>query len=123
VAFERRRVVVTGLGLVSAIGNTVEESSSALVAGHGGAGPISRFDATDFPVRIACEVAELEVRDYADLKTAPGWIGAPIWCSRPRGKPRPTPSLTLRRSANARASRSVARSAASRRPAKTFPAG
>jgi 3-oxoacyl-[acyl-carrier-protein] synthase II len=62
--------VVTGLGLVSAIGNTVEESWSALVAGRGGARPISRFDATGFPVRIACEVAELEVRDYLDQKTA-----------------------------------------------------
>jgi 3-oxoacyl-[acyl-carrier-protein] synthase II len=70
VGFERRRVVVTGLGLVSALGHTVEESWSALVAGRGGARPISRFDATDFPVRIACEVAELEVRDYLDHKTA-----------------------------------------------------
>jgi 3-oxoacyl-[acyl-carrier-protein] synthase II len=70
VEFERRRVAVTGLGLVSALGNTVEESWSALVAGRGGAQPISRFDATDFPVRIACEVAELEVRDYLDHKTA-----------------------------------------------------
>jgi 3-oxoacyl-[acyl-carrier-protein] synthase II len=60
---------VTGLGLVSAIGNSVEESWSALVAGRGGAGPISRFDATDFPVRIACEVG-LEVHEYLDRKTA-----------------------------------------------------
>jgi 3-oxoacyl-[acyl-carrier-protein] synthase II len=62
--------VVTGLGLVSAIGNTVEESWSALVAGRAGARPISRFDATDFPVQIACEVAEFEVSDYLDRKTA-----------------------------------------------------
>src|SRR4051794_5945117 len=67
---ERRRIVVTGLGLVSAIGNSVEESWSALVAGQGGAAPISRFDATDFPVRIACEVSGLEVSDYLDRKTA-----------------------------------------------------
>ena len=67
---ERRRVVVTGLGLVSALGNTVEESWSALVAGRGGARPISHFDATGFPVRIACEVAEFDVRDYLDRKTA-----------------------------------------------------
>src|SRR3954452_2832351 len=67
---ERRRIVVTGLGLVSAIGNSVEESWSALVAGQGGVRPISRFDATDFPVRIACEVAGLEVSDYIDRKTA-----------------------------------------------------
>lgn len=67
---ERRRVVVTGLGLVTAIGNSVEESWSALLAGRGGAGPISRFDATDFPVRIACEVNGLELRDYVEQKTA-----------------------------------------------------
>jgi len=68
--FERRRVVVTGLGLVSAIGNSVEESWSALLAGRGGARAISRFDASDFPVRIACEVVGLEVLDYVDRKTA-----------------------------------------------------
>src|SRR5581483_6125409 len=67
---ERRRVVVTGLGLVSAIGNSVEESWSALLAGRGGARAISRFDASDFPVRIACEVVGLEVLDYVDRKTA-----------------------------------------------------
>jgi 3-oxoacyl-[acyl-carrier-protein] synthase II len=70
VGFERRRVVVTGLGLVSAIGNSVDESWTALMAGRGGARLISRFDATDFPVRIACEVAGLEVRDYVDQKSA-----------------------------------------------------
>ncbi|HEY2777313.1 MAG TPA: beta-ketoacyl-ACP synthase II [Gaiellaceae bacterium] len=67
---KRRRVVVTGLGLVTALGNSVEESWSALLAGRGGTGPISRFDATDFPVRIACEVDGLEVSDYLDRKTA-----------------------------------------------------
>jgi 3-oxoacyl-[acyl-carrier-protein] synthase II len=67
---ERRRVVVTGLGLVSAIGNSVEEAWSALVAGRSGARPITRFDASGFPVRFACEVAELEVSDYLERKTA-----------------------------------------------------
>jgi 3-oxoacyl-[acyl-carrier-protein] synthase II len=62
--------VVTGLGLVTALGNSVEETWSALVAGRGGAGPISRFDAADYPVRIACEVSDLEVRDYLDQKMA-----------------------------------------------------
>ncbi|HVW89597.1 MAG TPA: beta-ketoacyl-ACP synthase II [Gaiellaceae bacterium] len=65
-----RRVVVTGLGLVSALGCSVEESWSALLAGKAGAGPISRFDAAEFPVRIACEVGGLEVGDYLDQKTA-----------------------------------------------------
>lgn len=61
---------MTGLGLVTSIGNTVEESWSSLVAGRGGTRPISLFDASDFPVRIAGEVAGLEVRDYLDQKTA-----------------------------------------------------
>ena len=70
VDLERRRVAVTGLGLISAIGNSVEESWSALLAGRGGTGLISRFDATDFPVRIAAEVAGFEVSDHIDRKTA-----------------------------------------------------
>jgi 3-oxoacyl-[acyl-carrier-protein] synthase II len=65
-----RRVVVTGLGLVTALGNSVEESWSALLAGKAGAAPISRFDAAEFPVRIACEVSGLQVGDYLDAKAA-----------------------------------------------------
>jgi len=67
---ERRRVVVTGLGLVSALGNSVEDSWSALLAGRAGAGLISRFDAGEFPVRIACEVSDFEVHEYLDAKVA-----------------------------------------------------
>ena len=66
----RRRVVVTGLGLVSPLGNSVEDSWSALVAGRSGIGPISRFDASEFAVRFAGEVRDLEVRDYLDAKAA-----------------------------------------------------
>jgi 3-oxoacyl-[acyl-carrier-protein] synthase II len=51
-----RRVVVTGLGLVSPLAGGVEESWSRLIAGESGAGPISRFDASDMPCKIACEV-------------------------------------------------------------------
>jgi 3-oxoacyl-[acyl-carrier-protein] synthase II len=65
-----RRVVVTGLGLVTAIGATTEESWSALLAGRAGARPISLFDASEFPVRIACEVAGFDARDHVDAKTA-----------------------------------------------------
>jgi len=67
---QRRRVVVTGLGLVTALGNSVDESWSTLIAGRSGIGPISLFDAGEFPVRIAGEVAGLEVQDYVDAKTA-----------------------------------------------------
>ena len=51
-----RRVVVTGLGIVSPLAVGVEETWSRLLAGQSGAGPITRFDASDLPCRIACEV-------------------------------------------------------------------
>ena len=51
-----RRVVITGLGLVSPLATGVEESWSRLLAGQSGAGPITRFDASDMSCRIACEV-------------------------------------------------------------------
>ena len=51
-----RRVVVTGLGLVTPLGGDVETSWSNLLAGRSGAGPITRFDASDYKCRIACEV-------------------------------------------------------------------
>jgi len=62
--------VVTGLGIVSPIGNSVDDAWSALVAGAGGAAPISRFDASEFPVRFACEVKDFEVAEFVDAKTA-----------------------------------------------------
>jgi 3-oxoacyl-[acyl-carrier-protein] synthase II len=51
-----RRVVITGLGLVTPLGGDVETSWKAILAGRSGAGPITRFDATDHACRIACEV-------------------------------------------------------------------
>jgi 3-oxoacyl-[acyl-carrier-protein] synthase II len=51
-----RRVVVTGLGLVTPLGGSVEQTWERLLAGQSGAGPITRFDAADYACRIACEV-------------------------------------------------------------------
>jgi 3-oxoacyl-[acyl-carrier-protein] synthase II len=62
--------VVTGLGMVSPLGNTVEESWAALVAGESGASPITRFDSTDFAVHFACEVQDLDVAKYVDTKAS-----------------------------------------------------
>ncbi len=67
---DRPRVVVTGLGLVTPIGRTVEETWSALLAGRSGAGVITQFDATDFPVRFACEVKDFDPETYMDRKEA-----------------------------------------------------
>jgi len=64
----RRRVVVTGLGLVSPVGIGVEESWSALVAGKSGAGPITLFDASTFPTRIAAEVKDFDPARFMDRK-------------------------------------------------------
>ena len=66
----RRRVVVTGLGMVTPLGNTVDESWEALIAGESGAGKITQFDPEGFPVDFACEVKNLDVTDYVDYKAS-----------------------------------------------------
>jgi 3-oxoacyl-[acyl-carrier-protein] synthase II len=62
--------VVTGLGMVSPIGNSVEDSWQALLAGRSGAAAISRFDAGDLATRFACEVKGLDVGEFVDHKSA-----------------------------------------------------
>ncbi len=64
----RRRVAVTGLGLVSPVGNSVAESWDALVAGKSGAGPITRFDPALLPVKFACEVKGFDPSRWMDKK-------------------------------------------------------
>ncbi|MDB5825256.1 MAG: fabF [Herminiimonas sp.] len=65
-----RRVVITGLGCVSPIGNTVTESWDALLAGKSGIATITRFDATPFSTRFAGEVRGFNVEDYMPAKEA-----------------------------------------------------
>ncbi len=65
-----RRVVVTGVGLVSPLGIGTSETWQGLVAGRSGAGHITRFDASDFSSRIACEVKGFDPLDYADRRDA-----------------------------------------------------
>jgi 3-oxoacyl-[acyl-carrier-protein] synthase II len=65
-----RRVVVTGVGLVTPLGTGVRQTWDALCAGKSGIGPITRFDASDFPVRIAAEVKDFQVEDHLDKKFA-----------------------------------------------------
>ncbi len=64
----KRRVVVTGLGLVTPVGNTVEESWAHLLAGRSGAAPITKFDAAKQDVRFACEVKGFDPLLYMDRK-------------------------------------------------------
>lgn len=65
-----RRVVVTGVGLVTPLGTGVEKTWSALCAGISGIGPITRFDASEVGVNIAAEVKDFQVEDHIDKKVA-----------------------------------------------------
>ncbi len=67
---ELKRVVVTGLGAITPIGNTVQEYWESLSKGVSGAAPIQKFDATKFKTRFACEVKNFEVEKYLDKKEA-----------------------------------------------------
>ena len=63
------RVVITGIGVVNAIGNTKEEYWDALGEGKNGIGPLTSFDATDYRTQIAAEVKDFQAELYLDKKT------------------------------------------------------
>lgn len=65
---ELKRVVVTGLGAVTPLGNNPEDTWKALVAGKSGAAPITQFDTTQFKTKFACEVKGFNPTDYLDRK-------------------------------------------------------
>ncbi|NOR27099.1 MAG: beta-ketoacyl-ACP synthase II [Lutibacter sp.] len=67
---EIKRVVVTGLGALTPIGNNIEQYWNGLVNGVSGAAPITYFDATKFKTRFACELKNFEVTDYLNRKEA-----------------------------------------------------
>lgn len=67
---ELKRVVVTGLGAVTPLGNNTDDTWNNLVAGVSGAAPITLFDASQFKTQFACEVKNLKVNDYIDRKEA-----------------------------------------------------
>ena len=66
----RRRVVITGLGLISPVGNTVEEGWQNILAGRSGIGLVTKFDTSTFPVRIAGEVRNFDITSYISAKDA-----------------------------------------------------
>jgi 3-oxoacyl-[acyl-carrier-protein] synthase II len=66
----RRRVVITGLGAVSPLGNDVETSWTNLVAGESGAASITQFDPSEYAVTFACEVKDFDPSDWIDRKRA-----------------------------------------------------
>ena len=65
-----RRVVVTGLGIISPVGNDIASAWDSIVAGRSGIGPVTRFDASTFPTRIAGEVKGFDVAAYMSPKEA-----------------------------------------------------
>ena len=64
----RRRVVITGMGAVSPLGNSVETTWENLTAGRSGAGEITAFDASEYPVHFACELKDFDPADWIEKK-------------------------------------------------------
>lgn len=67
---QKRRVVVTGMGVITPIGLTLEEYWKSLLAGESGAAPITYFDASNYDTRFACEVKGFDPLKYMDRKLA-----------------------------------------------------
>ncbi|MBI5956072.1 MAG: beta-ketoacyl-ACP synthase II [Chloroflexi bacterium] len=65
-----RRVVITGMGAVTPLGLTVQELWDGLIQGRSGVGPITSFDASAYPTRVAAEVKGFDPRNYMDVKEA-----------------------------------------------------
>lgn len=65
-----RRVVITGMGVISPLGHTVDEFWRNLLAGKSGVGAITRFDTANFDTKIAAEVKNFEAENYVDKKEA-----------------------------------------------------
>jgi 3-oxoacyl-[acyl-carrier-protein] synthase II len=66
----RRRVVVTGLGMVTPLGNDVATTWANLLAAESGAGPITHFDASNYPVQFACELKDFDPAEWIERKQA-----------------------------------------------------
>ncbi len=67
---ERRRVVITGMGVLSPLGNSAQATWEAMKSGKSGAAPITHFDASKFKTQFACEVKNLNVEEHIDRKEA-----------------------------------------------------
>lgn len=66
----KRRVVVTGIGAVTPVGNTATEAWEAVLAGKSGVGPLTRLDAEQYPVSVAAEVKDFSIEKWIDKKEA-----------------------------------------------------
>lgn len=70
IVMSERRVVVTGVGALSCVGNTVQEFWDAIVAGRCGIGPVTKFDTSEYRTRIAGEIKNLDITKYLNFKDA-----------------------------------------------------
>jgi 3-oxoacyl-[acyl-carrier-protein] synthase II len=66
----RRRVVITGLGLITPLGNNVPDTWAGVLRGQSGAGPITKFDTEKFTVKFACEIKGFDALNYVEKKEA-----------------------------------------------------
>jgi len=69
-ALSKRRVAITGLGIVSPVGNSVQDAWANILAGNSGIAPITNFDASEFAVRFAGEVRDFDISRYISVKDA-----------------------------------------------------
>lgn len=67
---EKRRVVITGLGLVSPVGNTVEEAWNSVVTGKSGIKPMTRLNPDDYPAKVAAEIRDFDPEQFVEKKEA-----------------------------------------------------
>ena len=66
----RRRVVVTGLGTLTPVGNTVEDSWKAIIAGQSGAAPITHFDASNYSTQFSASIKDFDISAFMPAKEA-----------------------------------------------------
>lgn len=65
-----RRVVVTGIGAISPVGNDAETGWKNIIEGKSGIGPLTRLNAEEFPVKVAAEIKEFDIETYINRKEA-----------------------------------------------------
>lgn len=89
----KRRVVVTGLGAVTPIGNNVETFWNGIKEGKVGIGPITKFDTAEYKVKIAAEVKGFSAKEHMDFKAAKRMELFPSMQWRRQKRPVPMPDL------------------------------
>lgn len=74
----KRRVVVTGVGVVTPLGNDIETTWANIKAGKSGVGPLTRLNPDDFPAKIAAEVKDFVIEDFIEKRMRVAWTALRI---------------------------------------------